>query len=139
MAQAGPGACSVPATAQQLRPAPRQRAQVSAGLLGGDDPGLRAGLPGAYGQTWFEAGVGAEQHPRRALREDVYTACQTAMKTARSQGSAAMNEVEEECQSFCGSYCQAATKPLQAQGVAASQEMEDERSETQQPGPGHDD
>lgn len=74
--------------------------------------------------------------PRNATREDVYTACRTAMKTAQSQGSAAMNEAEAECQSYYGSYCQAATKPLQAQGVAAIHEMGRDCSATQQAQPG---
>jgi hypothetical protein len=57
--------------------------------------------------------------------DDVIAACAAAMKTAQTQGAAAMTEVLDECESALQSRCPAVKMP-QTQGAAAIQEMEDE-------------
>jgi hypothetical protein len=72
---------------------------------------------------------------------DVYTACQAAMKTAQGQGSAAMTEVENECEADYSSFCKPAIKTPTGQGMTAVQEMEDECTAYTQrsSSPSHDD
>jgi hypothetical protein len=79
--------------------------------------------------------------PANATTDDVFAACQAAMKTAQSQGAAAMKEVEVECGADLATRCPAAVKTPQAQGAAAIQELETEcRAPMPQGGnPGRDD
>jgi len=64
--------------------------------------------------------------PANASSDDILSACQTAMKTAQTQGTAAMTEVEDECEADLASRCPAATRTPEMQGAAAIQEMVDE-------------
>lgn len=64
--------------------------------------------------------------PANASTDDVFIACQTAMKAAQTQGTAAMAEVEDECEADLASRCPAAMRPLQGEGTTAIQELEDE-------------
>jgi hypothetical protein len=57
--------------------------------------------------------------------DDVIAACTAAMKTAQTQGAAAMTEVLDECESALQSRCPAVKMP-QTQGAAAIQELADE-------------
>jgi hypothetical protein len=60
--------------------------------------------------------------PPGASTDDVLAACMAAMKTAQTQGAAAMKAVEVECEADLQPRCPAVRMP-QAQGAAAIQEM----------------
>jgi hypothetical protein len=75
-----------------------------------------------------------------ASMDEVFAACTSAMKTAQTQGAAAMKEVEVECEAGLQSQCPAVKMP-QSQGAAAIQEMENEcmppRAPAPSPSPSH--
>lgn len=72
--------------------------------------------------------------PAGASTENVEAACTTAMKTAQTQGAAAMTEVEDECEEDLATRCPAVKMP-QTQGMAAIDEMEAECRSTTRPSP----
>jgi hypothetical protein len=84
------------------------------------------------------SGSGAPQHlvvvRPGASTSDVINACVAAMKTAQTQGAAAMTEVVDECEADLQSRCPAVRMP-QAQGATAIQEMEDECAAPRSPSP----
>jgi hypothetical protein len=69
-----------------------------------------------------------------ATTQQVINACVAAMKTAQTQGAAAMTEVVDECESDLQSRCPAVRMP-QLQGAAAIQEMADECAPPRSPVP----
>jgi hypothetical protein len=87
----------------------------------------------ASGSTGGHATTGTGAHASQHLvalqpgesTSAVVSACLAAMKTAQTQGAAAMTEVEDECESALQSRCPAVRMP-QTQGTTAIQEMEDE-------------
>lgn len=104
----------------------------------GNAQGVKTGS-GSTGQSRSGASTGAHpQHlvtvPAGATTDDVLTACANAMKTAQTQGAAAMTEVEDECESALQSRCPAVRMP-QAQGATAIAEMRDECEPPHSPAP----
>jgi hypothetical protein len=61
-----------------------------------------------------------------ASASDVIAACQAAMRAAQTQGTAAMGQVESECEDALRSRCPVAMATPRTQGAAAIQELEDE-------------
>jgi hypothetical protein len=64
--------------------------------------------------------------PAHASTSDVVVACQAAMKTAQTQGAAAMTEVEKECEADLAPTCPAAARATQTPSTAQLQELETE-------------
>jgi hypothetical protein len=84
------------------------------------------------------AGTSRTQHrvavPAGATTDDVLAACATAMKTAQTQGAAAMREVADECEADLESRCPTVKTPT-ASGTMAVQEMRDECEPPRSPAP----
>ena len=72
--------------------------------------------------------------PSNATRMDVLAGCQTAMKTAISQGAAAVQEVVDECRDDYSSTCKLQMRTPTTQGMTAIKEMDDECSAYQRQG-----
>jgi len=103
----------------------------------GSAQGARTGS-GTKSGTKSGSGTNHTQHrvnvPAGASMDDVLTACATAMKTASTQGTTAMKEVEDECESDLESRCPAVKTPT-ASGTAAITEMRDECEPARSPSP----
>jgi hypothetical protein len=92
--------------------------------------GSRTGS-GSTGHSRSGATTGAAhpQHlvnvPPGATTQQVLAACAAAMKTAQTQGAAAMSEVADECETDLEGRCPA-VKPSPSPAATAIQELEDE-------------
>jgi hypothetical protein len=115
---------------------------VSVATVQDEGPGT-SGPAWTPGRHWTSGGRPGSQHlvklPPNASTAEVLAACQAAMKTAMAQGSAAMTEVEDECEADLESHCPAATRTTATTGPAAMKEFEDECGfPTPNPSPGRD-
>lgn len=115
----------VTATMQDMQP-PAGSSSAGATKAGSRPAGAHGG------GSWTKASL--VHLPSTATRTDVLAACQTAMKTAMSQGAAAAQEVVDECRDDYSSTCKVQMRTPTQQGMTAIKEMDDECSAYQRQG-----